>query len=86
MKPWTRLTTPSRVELRNLYGRFRLCFDWRDPRGVEWEVYVDVDRLNGVVHKATKNAGHSARSGPVSVRRLDRHRGATGLRKGGSGR
>lgn len=72
------------VECRLLYGKRRLVIPWQPAKGPTCEVYLDVAGVDALCRQAMKNRGHSARRGPVSVRRMNRHGGATGLRKGGS--
>jgi hypothetical protein len=61
------------VEARRLYGRARLVIPWDAGRSGIWEVYLDIEKMRDFCQAARKNKSHSARAGPLSVRRLVRN-------------
>ena len=57
------------IECRRLYGKLRLVIPWQSRRRGVHEVYLDVEGVEAMIAAAEQNAGHSARRGPLSVRR-----------------
>lgn len=75
MATWSLSPIVGSIECRRLYGSRRIVIPWEfaggKPRGRHVaQVTLEVEGVDRLCRAALKNKGHSARRGPVSVRKM----------------